>query len=394
MRGLQAVDVESVESRQSRSSESAALLRQPKGEEGGSCSWCCPCCVASLVLLLVGGIAGYALCIHPSENASAVQTLALVDKLVPVVNWYVLPQVQSWQDLEKHKTHDYMPFERNGRTFATFMAPEAAKKMYDATKVAEEFDAAPDVLKGVFWVRGRGGGRQELVSMQLGRWFPDDRLFVSPVVPYGKAWPSGTPVAEVQSGFLYDPNVTAPRRNHDMDTNMAISYKFSMCPPTAEFCNPEKVDQMAYATMQMHPQGCMSKAIYDGGDRLDPFTFLNARSHMELLDGGRPERGSLWKQSIALGVGDCDCLKVDELTLTKILDQDGVPLEPRYTELLSAIGDVPFVLWTGWASVQARSDDAERSEALITKMAQEAGQIVPDFHAHDVNTPTFIEGDL
>lgn len=120
----------------------------------------------------------------------------------------------------------------------------------------------------------------------------------------------------------------------------------------------------------MHPTGSLRGAAnpgsYADGNKLGQVPLLNGYikgtiTLQELPNGAEP--GSLWRQVSDWGVGSCDCFDGGTTSLTKILDGNGDPLEPYYSQFTASAGSSPFYLWTGWASEEDRQKAARRFAA-------------------------------
>jgi len=366
--------------------------KEAKKEEKKCCgicpSWCCTptcwcsfcgCCLISIVLQMV------VISICAATGAAVVnETYPVVQEGIDFVNWWVLPEVQKYEDLEKLKVNGKIPedppIENGNRTWGVYSPTQGPKVMYQATKVAGLFKNVPDEMKGVFWMDGNGDA-EELVVMQLGRWFEKDNLFVQTVAPYSWGWSYGVPLNAPFGGALYRFGRYATAAVKGTYSNMGLSYKFEKCPPDAQYCNKDDPDPMGYANIQLKLEGSMNSTLAMQIIPIPPTAWITeARYELEKLDDGSGYPGSLWKRSIYWGPpGKCREIEFGTYTLKKIINNDGEPHEPYFSQWVEYMGKVDLLLWTGWNSAEAREYDIGSTEAQITAQAVAAGNPAPSF---------------
>jgi len=231
---------------------------------------------------------------------------------------------------------------RNG-TWSTTSAKEAAHIMYEATDIEGVIEKVPAKLRGVYWFRGDATG-EKLVSLQYGRWFEKEQIFVQPISPFMWAFADDVP------------NRTFPFDGANWTLNLpgsAFSYSFSECPQNAEYCTPG-ADNLSNGLVQSHLNGDMA-TVYPNGVP-PPFDKITGTFTFEDLEGSAP--GSLYKRPCYWGYGRCKFVEVGTYTLTKVIDAEGQPLEPYHSEFLEYMGDTKVYMWTGFtdeASMQKAS---------------------------------------
>jgi len=85
---------------------------------------------------------------------------------------------------------------------------------------------------------------------------------------------------------------------------------------------------------------------------------------LEEVEGVKP--GSVYKRGCYWGVGDLNWFEFGSYHLTKIIDENGSPLEPYHSEFLNFIGDTPLYMWTGFANKEAQEEAIQYYEHLAS----------------------------
>jgi len=256
-------------------------------------------------------------------------------------------------------------------TFGTALGHNAAELMYNSTRVVGVWENVPAKFRGVFWVRGRLLG-EALATFQYSRWFENEQLLVVPRAPMTWAWRDGKGVVAAdgtEMGFMYDADKAQDLSAESILEAPTLSFKFSSCPEGAKYCG-EGSDALAYATVQVHPTAGL-KTVSNPGSLLDATLLESVPAVQGLVKGTfaleeLPEGGSsgaLWRQTSFWGVGSCECLEIGSFSLTKVLDGNGEPLEPYYSEFVASTAQVPLYLWTGWPTPADRDASARRFAA-------------------------------
>mmetsp|Transcript_97957 Transcript_97957/g.315212 ORF Transcript_97957/g.315212 Transcript_97957/m.315212 type:complete len:108 (-) Transcript_97957:310-633(-) len=89
---------------------------------------------------------------------------------------------------------------------------------------------------------------------------------------------------------------------------------------------------------------------------------------MEEMPGSKD--GSLWKRACYFGPGSCAFMEFGSYNLTKILDEHGEPVQPHYDEFIEYMGNVPLLVWAGWADKQAKKDVSHRFKSAREAFVQ------------------------
>jgi len=286
----------------------------------------------------------------------------------PLLGWWNMPQAQPWDLLEELQAK-LTPLDlsslaqepyRNA-TWGQTSAEEAAHILYNATRIPGVFELVPKQFRGVFWFKGDGTG-ETLVSLQYGQWFADDLVYVQPISPFVWAYANGVPKGA--SGLQQMEIAGAEGSNFTVQTatgqpGNSFTYSFSEA-------------SMKHGLIQSHKDGNLSMADTNGGainsDIQDfgipiPDDTVTGRFTLEELEGVKP--GSLYKRGCYWGVGYCDCFEFGSYHLVKVIDKDGSPLEPYYSEMIDFVGDTPVYMWSGFASQESQQEAAQYYEDLL-----------------------------
>jgi len=252
--------------------------------------------------------------------------------------------------------------------FGFASAEAAVRMMYDATKVAGVFERVPEKLRGVFWMKGNGVP-EELTVLQYGQWFEAERTLLVPFAPFMWAWPGGKPEKAPFDGAMYEEDVafaSALILVNGGHGGFGLSFKFQPC-PSGLACAAGSSD-LTYATLDVNGDGDLRTHVFNGANFLSPAlkSLTGAFDLQEMpLPDGTSSNGALWRRGIKWGIGTCHCFEFGSYQLTKVMDADGQPLEPYYSEFLDYMGDVPLFVWTGYKneSLARRHYRQYRSEA-------------------------------
>lgn len=272
-----------------------------------------------------------------------------------------MPQPQPW-DLQEEVKTKFSPLDFSQQVRAPYLnstwgeisAKEAADIMYRATRVPGVFEQVPEKFRGIFWFRSDGTS-ETLVSLQYGQWFADELVYVQPISPFNWAWANGIP--EGAYGFE-KAEVSGFEANGD-----ALQIATGL--PGDSFSYSFRDKSMKYAVIQSHDDSNLTVAGTNGemiGDSLRDFGIpipdgtFTGKFTLEEMEGVKP--GSVFKRGCYWGVGRCDCVEFGSYYLTKIIDENGAPLEPYYSEFLGFMGSTKVYMWTGFASKGAEEDAA------------------------------------
>mmetsp|Transcript_9705 Transcript_9705/g.25821 ORF Transcript_9705/g.25821 Transcript_9705/m.25821 type:complete len:250 (+) Transcript_9705:2-751(+) len=229
----------------------------------------------------------------------------------------------------------------------------------------------PKKMRGMYWMKGNGIP-EELTITHYGQWFPEHEQMIVPFAPFMWAWPGGRPKNAPFGGAMYSQDFTAGLASAMpmIIGGVVFSYKYSTC--EGRYCrrDPPTNDDMAFAYMQVGTFGNMTQAddlgtglmvsAMSGGLTLPGLT---GAFTLEEMPGS--EDGSLWKRTCYWGTGSCASTEFGSYDLTKIVDEHGEPMQPHYDEFIKYMGEVPLMVWAGWADEQAKKDVADRIEAFV-----------------------------
>jgi len=241
-------------------------------------------------------------------------------------------------------------------TFGYGTAEKIVDIMYKGTKVNGIFETVPDELRGVFWMKGNGIG-EELTVFQNSLWVEAEQTLLVPIAPYSWGWPAGTPKGAPHGGVIYSVTEAGALVLTGNGTGSTFSYKFGPCPSGKE-CT-EGSNNLTYANLQVHPHGDLREYAVNLAHMIpglpEPlFKHIQGQFDVEEYPDAEP-KGSRFYRRCRWGPGSCSCLEFGSYDLVKILNGDGSPLEPYYTEFLDYMGDVPLFVWSGFTEVNETS---------------------------------------
>lgn len=304
---------------------------------GGCC--CCTCVVLPLLAFIIcrlipvksqvspvavntmlGGYWRLGIADMPAQQSSIMKGLAMKD-LNP----------DPWQGVKLA--------DKSTLTWGSADAATVAKWMYNVTKVGSIWDKVPEMLRGVFWMKGNGIP-EELAILQYGLWSPEARQYLVPMAPFMWAWPNGKPAAAPNGGVLYERWAAFKAA----DALVSGSVPGLIQPVTMSYGFNE---DMTSALLQVHPGNDLTQDIVniEGLMGLGPSW---ATGQFRLIE--EKAAGAQWKRDIKWGVGGCACIEFGSYTLLKIIDGNGAPLQPYYDEFIAYMGDVQLIVQTGFKS--------------------------------------------
>lgn len=329
-------------------SERDPMLESPAVSKGmpqvASCQGCRLACESCCCLFIIIFMVAVSLCM--SKALPAVQTAVLIDKYLggnPIFTVRTMPVQRDpalMQALKArlHAEADLVvgseDADAHNHTWATGSPLKVMNILYNATRVPGVFEQVPKQLRGVFWFKGNGMP-EELVSLQYGRWFPEERIYVMPFAPLMWSWTVGRPDKAPGHGVAYIPAIAKYASDLLASNDLIETWKFNADLTTSD------LQAISYANMSHYePQslGFMNLPQITGENTMDDIS----------LPGQEP--GTLWHRGIKWGPGGCRCVDFGSYQLTKVLDADGAPLEPYHSEFLEYMGAHELYVWTGYVS--------------------------------------------
>lgn len=299
-------------------------------------------------------------------------TIPLVDKCLngnPLLGWWNMPWSQPWVMQEEIKS-ELSPIDLSKLVQAPYLkstwgqtsAKEAARIMYKATRIHGVFEQVPEQFRGVFWFKGDGTG-ESLVSLQCGRWFEDELIYVQATSPFGWAWAEGMP--EGACGLQRCEISVSERSKFTKNTAAGL--------PGTSFSYNFNEKSLKHAVVEDHNNGNLLETG-NPGDMIAnhmrkagipvPDGIFTGKFTLEEVEGVKP--GSVYKRGCYWGVGDLNWFEFGSYHLTKIIDENGSPLEPYHSEFLNFIGDTPLYMWTGFANKEAQEEAIQYYEHLAS----------------------------
>lgn len=343
-----------------------------------------------LLFSLLGATAFVALCQQgyeaPASQAAAVPATQLgADHSI---GWWSMPRQQPLSDLRQLQSSLYKQQTREldgvKMSFGIALGRSAPELMFNATRLDGVWEKVPAKLRGVFWVKGDGDAGQELTVMQYSRWFENSSLLAVPVAPFAHAWPAGKAAVSKDGdiGFLFEEQPAELMSDEAILHSPARTFKFKSCPAGAQFCKGRK--DLAYASVQSHPTGstlaaggpALASRIAPGWLPKLPMVddvLRGSESFQELEAEAGQSPGSQFRQVEKWGVLSCDCLERSARLVQKIVDGEGVPVEPHYSDFVQTVGNDPLLLWTGWPSEEDRRKGERKFSARAMVRATTEG---------------------
>lgn len=208
-------------------------------------------------------------------------------------------------------------------------AAEIADVVYKGTKVDGLWERCPEHLRGVFWMSGNAVP-EVLSALQRGVWFKEERVLIVPIAPLMWAWPVGTPPGAPMHGNGY--------RLYGGGGDLAAQgFRYGLPSLSFQFHS----DDLDYATLRYHPHGDLTRSTEIGipiGKQI--------ANYLE-MDKTESRKGARWTRRIKWRMAGCQTSYFGTYTLKKVLDQDGKPVEPYYSEFLKYMGELPAFVWAG-----------------------------------------------
>jgi len=311
----------------------------------------CTCLASAAVAVLISTLGLGLFCRH-QVNPRVSQALPVIDKHLNgnrYYYWYNLPHQRSEGLMDSCKAQMTETFPIRNLEFGSVPAAEGVRLAYNCTKVPGLFEKVPEALRGVFWMKGNAIG-EELAILQNGQWFEEERTYIAPFAPFMWAWAGGKPQEAPFWGHFYGTEDIHTAAYSMSALGVGYSFTFKECPGSPSLPPPFGVPgshcekgagatDLRYASLQSHVMGDLTAISQE-----DEYTIEEMPSGVE--------SGSLWYRGIFGGpswMGRCRCISVGSYQLTKIIDGDGRPLEPYYSEFIHYMGSLPLIFWTGYA---------------------------------------------
>lgn len=283
------------------------------------------------------------------------QAAALIDSRLHGSRYYLennLPVRRSEDALEECRRRVPNRTVLHGLEYGRASAAEGPLLAYQCTKVPGLFERVPEVLRGVFWMKGNAIS-EELAVLQYGQWVEEDLTMLTPFAPFMWAWADGRPQGAPYLGHFYREEKRDQAAYGMPSVRPSYSLKFQPCPGSARLPPPvalpghvcgrghqgANASELAYATLQSHTFGDLRRISQEETYSIEAMS-------------GEAQRGSKWYRGIYGGpswLGGCKCISIGSYELTKIVDGSGQPLEPYYSEFVKYMGDVPIRFWLGQA---------------------------------------------
>lgn len=230
---------------------------------------------------------------------------------------------------------------------------QIAQALFKGSRASGLWEKCPEKLQGVFWMDGNVVP-EVLCTLQYGTWVPEERLLLVPIAPLNWAWPTKVPPKPPLGGTLYYPIGGDKTSEGILFVESVISIKFSS-------------DSLDDAVLQYH--------LYGNLTRESRFNFGGVAMENTLVEDKSETRpGAKWTRGVRYAFDSCCGVPFQPLcsipsggnyTLKKVLDHEGKPIEPYYSELVAFMNGIPLFTCTG------KADVAEEKEALLHSQGAE-----------------------
>lgn len=341
------------------------LLKEPESRAEQHQGWCAKCFVFSLLMVFLLELAGIATLLHcrsvPLDTTS--QAAPLLEKLGGERKYQAshLPGKRDPKLFQECEAGTQNQTVREGLVFGYTSPADALQLLFRCTQIPGLIEQVPEPLRGVFWMKGNTRP-EELAVLQMGQWFEDERTYVLPFAPFMWAWSEGRPEDREEEPAVSpgQPSFTGSLTRHGREfvrraaaflaeARYTLSFKFRECPGRSwtpwplglpgHACQKGTgaAPDLTYAEIQQHPGGDLTVNEEDAEYRMEA-----------LSEGALP--GAMWYRGTYGGpswLGGCKCLSMGGYMLAKVIDSNGQPLEPYYSEFLQYMGQAPLLLWTG-----------------------------------------------
>lgn len=266
------------------------------------------------------------------------------------LNWWNLPVQRSQEQLEQCRKKLANETELGGMRYGFISGREAPELAFECTWVPGLSDQIPEPLRGVFWMNGNPLP-SELMTMQNSQWFPEARTLVVPWSPFHWGWGGidGTPPRDAPFfGLAYQRKPAMTILSSVMEHN-GHSLTFEECPGGRRFpliqagayCKKGsgKAPELTFANIGVHSFGNLSEEVHGQKYTLE-----------------KPAEGpsDLWLRGTYTRLlpsdPDCrkGCIEMGTYNFKRILDGEGKPVEPWYSEYMSYIGNANLAFWSGY----------------------------------------------
>lgn len=323
----------------------------PNGGKDGRSKWgtCGRCCCCSLcVLLLVAAIIGLYLaqCVVGMMQASG--TMLPGHEVPPFFNLMGMVDKPfgrlpaQWEAEALHMNHSW---NQGGETFGYVSAEDGPTRLYEASKVDGKWDLVPNQLRGVYWMKGNLMA-QVLVTFQYGMWYNEARTLLVPNSPWTRAWyggrsedpsdpsllarlrspPSDLSLLGKAAYLLRDGKSLAEASTEPSGINTTMSIRFE-----ADSLN---ATDFTFASVMTHPDGDLAK---NGEKYFDGYS-------MEAPDGIAGPAGAVYFRQVSFLCGKLS--GGNGYNLTKIIDGNGLPLEPYFSEYQAFMNNTRLIVWS------------------------------------------------
>jgi len=329
------------------------------------CKGCCQLACCTLLVLLVPW---YGFCIK-AQHSPIAALYPLVQKYnggSEYLNEWNLPAQQPAAVADECKSLLKNLTALESYEWGDIGAAEGALLMYRCTKVPGVFEHVPREMRGVFWMKGDVVA-EELSTFQNSRWFPEERVLYAPWSPFMWAWSTGKPPSAPLLGWMYNPADLRQSYVSLTAYNLAYSFQFKECPGSWNFPFPfgtwgshcpkaSGTSDLTYAELKIHSFGRMTTY-----EPRDVYTIERQSSEVK--------PGSSWYRGIYMAprwMGRCKCFSVGNYEILKVVDEDGLPLEPYFTEFVQYMGNIPLRVFAGYSGAPIGNTSRTPTELMKT----------------------------
>jgi len=272
------------------------------------------------------------------------------------LNWWNLPVQRPQEQLEQCRSKLYDKFGYAGLEYGYISGKDAPHLAYNCTLVPGLTDKVPEKLRGVFWMKGNFMN-EELAVLQNAQWFPEERTIVIPLSPFNWAWGGvdGTkPRDAAWFGVMYGKEQAMFFMRSMAGPHTSFSITFEDCPgrrklpgffrQAGAWCKKGsgRPPELTFGNIAAHEYGNLTSET-------QPLHFKYTFDYDAEGPAGHWVRG-IYQPILGLDP-ECKrlCLEAGGYDFVRILDGEGKPVEPWYSQYMAYIEGANLAMWSGYS---------------------------------------------
>lgn len=280
--------------------------------------------------------------VNVDSNAKALVNGTFGGPVFTLDNMSVLPPPSLYSRL-REELYDTWTHEASGYTYGFAGVHEAPMILYNGTKIDGNWENIPPAVKGVFWMRGNSVP-EILATLQYGEWFPEERILLLPRAPFSGSWYGNPTAPSGASNFSSAYTLADAKALAESPGNTTVAVAFKACPEhdihsgfSEDTLCETGSDDFTYAVMQGHIEGNL----------LTPSVLTSYETWTMEESAPAVERHSLWYRRVSLFCDKVADVFPHSYWLTKIIDEDGLRIEPYYSEYVDYMEGAAQIIWSG-----------------------------------------------